>query len=301
MLHVIDDQVRPAYRKFEAFLVADYVPKGRTQPGIWSLPQGDQLYRFDVHLQTTSDLTPEQIHQLGLAQVREIEGEIDALAKTQGFSNGKAYAKALSSDPSTKAKSREEILNNFRHYIDQMRPKLPQLFGLLPKAKLIVTSVPAYMEKEGSTEYIAGTPDGSRPGQVWVDTYDPTHHDMTDDEATAYHEGIPGHHMQISIAQELPGLHSFHRAIQINSYAEGWALYAERLGKEVGFYRDPKMDYGRLASELFRAVRLVVDTGVHYKHWSRQQMVDFFNAHLGILPAIGGGPLYCMARSSARL
>jgi uncharacterized protein (DUF885 family) len=281
---VINDRVRPAYRTFEKFLAADYAPKGRTQPGIWSLPNGDALYRFDIHIQTTSDLSPEQIHELGLAQVNEIEGELDALAKTQGYQNGKAYAKALSADPSTKAKSREEILNNFRRYIGQMEPKLPQLFGLLPKAKLIVTSVPAYMEKEGSTEYIAGTPDGSRPGQVWVDTYDPTHHDMTDDEATAYHEGIPGHHMQISIAQELPGLHPFHRAIQVNSYVEGWALYAERLGKEVGFYREPKMEYGRLASELFRAVRLVEDTGVHYKHWTRQQMVDYFNAHMGYCP-----------------
>jgi uncharacterized protein (DUF885 family) len=284
ILRVIDEQVRPAYRTFEKFLATSYAPKGRTQPGIWSLPNGDALYRFNVHLQTTSDLSPEQIHQLGLAQVHEIEGELDALAKKQGYPDRKAYAKALSNDPHTFAKSREEILNNFRHYIGQMEPKLPQLFGLLPKARLIVASVPAYMEKEGSTEYISGTPDGSRRGQVWVDTYDPTHHDMTDDEATAYHEGIPGHHMQISIAQELPGLHPFHRAIQVNSYAEGWALYAERLGKEVGFYRDPKMDYGRLMSELFRGVRLVVDTGVHYKRWTRQQMVDYFNTHFGSCP-----------------
>jgi uncharacterized protein (DUF885 family) len=139
------------------------------------------------------------------------------------------------------------------------------------------------MEKDGSTEYMSGTPDGSRAGQVWVDTYDPTHHNMLEDEATAYHEGIPGHHMQISIAQELP-LHPFHHALGFNAYVEGWALYAERVGKEVGFYQDPASDMGRLQSELFRAVRLVVDTGVHYKHWSREQMVQFFEEHYGDAP-----------------
>jgi uncharacterized protein (DUF885 family) len=162
-----------------------------------------------------------------------------------------------------------------------MEPRLPQMFGILPKAKLVVVSVPEYMEKESSTQYIAGTPDGSRSGQVWVDTYDPTHHDMLDDEVTAYHEGIPGHHMQVSIAQELPDVHPFHRTLQFNAYAEGWALYSELLGKEVGFYEDPASDLGRLQSELFRAVRLVVDTGVHYKRWTRQQMIDYFNLHFG--------------------
>jgi uncharacterized protein (DUF885 family) len=284
LIRMVDETVRPAYRKFEQFLAVDYAPKGRTEPGYWSLPDGAARYRFAVHLQTTSDLTPEQIHALGLAQVKEIEAEIDTLGKKAGYPNGKAFTRAAMADPNTKAKSRKQILNNFRNYIGQMQPKLPQLFGLLPKAKVIVTSVPEYMEKEGSTEYLAGTPDGSRPGQVWVDTYDPTHHDMLDDEATAYHEGIPGHHMQISIAQELPGLHPFHRAMQYNAYAEGWALYAERLGKEVGFYQNPESDLGRLRSELFRGIRLVVDTGVHYKRWTRQQMVDFFNAHYGDCP-----------------
>jgi uncharacterized protein (DUF885 family) len=134
------------------------------------------------------------------------------------------------------------------------------------------------MEKDGSTEYIQGTPDGSRKGQVWVRTYDPTHHDLLDDEATAYHEGVPGHHLQIAVQLELP-LHPFHRSSSYTAFQEGWALYAERLGKEVGFYQDPASDLGRLRSELFRAIRLVVDTGVHYKHWKRQQMVDYFEVH----------------------
>lgn len=281
MLRLVDEQVRPAYRKLQKFIAEDYAPQGRTEPGVWSLPQGDERYRYAVHVQTTSDLNPEQIHQLGLAQVADLEQQIEALAKKAGYADSKTFIAAVHSNPDLKAKSREQILDNFRRYIGQMEPKLPQMFGILPKAKLVVVSVPEYMEKESSTQYIAGTPDGSRSGQVWVDTYDPTHHDMLDDEVTAYHEGIPGHHMQVSIAQELPDVHPFHRSLQFNAYAEGWALYSELLGKEVGFYRDPASDLGRLQSELFRAVRLVVDTGVHYKRWTRQQMIDYFNLHFG--------------------
>jgi uncharacterized protein (DUF885 family) len=281
MVRVVDEQVRPAYRKLQKFIAEDYAPKGRAEPGVWSLPQGEERYRYAVHVQTTSELSPEQIHQLGLAQVADLEQQIEALAKKAGYADGKTFISAVHSNPELKAKSREQILDNFRRYIGQMEPKLPQMFGILPKAKLVVVSVPEYMEKESSTQYIAGTPDGSRSGQVWVDTYDPTHHDVLDDEATAYHEGIPGHHMQVSIAQELKDVHPFHRSLQFNAYAEGWALYSERLGKEVGFYQDPASDLGRLQSELFRAVRLVVDTGVHYKRWTRQQMIDYFNLHFG--------------------
>ena len=283
VLAVIDTQVRPAYAKLRQFIAAEYAPKGRKDPGIWSLPDGDQRYRYAIRYQASSSKTPGEIHQLGLAQVADIEAQIDALGKKAGFKDGKTFQKATLKDPKYVAKSREQILEAYRHYIEQMEPKLPQLFGRLPKARVTVTSVPAFMEKDGSTEYMSGTPDGSRAGQVWVDTYDPTHHNMLEDEATAYHEGIPGHHMQISIAQELP-LHPFHHALGFNAYVEGWALYAERVGKEVGFYQDPASDMGRLQSELFRAVRLVVDTGVHYKHWSREQMVQFFEEHYGDAP-----------------
>ena len=143
-----------------------------------------------------------------------------------------------------------------------------------------ICSVPEYMEKDNSTQYLPGAPDGSRQGQVWVRTYDPQHHDTLGDEATASHEGVPGHHLQIALQMELP-LHRFHRAVSSNAFVEGWALYAERLGKEVGFYQDPASDLGRLRSELFRAIRLVVDTGVHYKRWKRGQMVDYFQEHFG--------------------
>jgi uncharacterized protein (DUF885 family) len=161
-----------------------------------------------------------------------------------------------------------------------MKPKLPQLFGLLPKANLEVVPVETFREKEAAAaSYFQGTPDGSRPGKVYVNTGDFEHRELPEIEATAYHEGIPGHHMQLSIQQELPELPPFRQHASYTAYVEGWALYAERLGKEVGFYQDPSSDFERLASELFRAARLVEDTGVHYKHWTRDQMVQFFKDH----------------------
>ncbi|MEY2919936.1 MAG: hypothetical protein RL261_1241 [Pseudomonadota bacterium] len=282
ILAAVDGKVRPAYARLKTFLAEEYAPKGREEFGVWALPDGDARYRYAIHTQTTTSLTSDQIHEIGLAQVADLENQITALAKSAGYADRKSFEHAVFSDPKLKGTSRQQVLDRYSHFIGQMEPKLPQLFGLLPKSKLVVTSVPAYMEKESSTQYIAGTPDGSRPGQVWVVTYDYATRDMLDDEATAYHEGVPGHHMQISIAQELPGLHPFHRAVanDYNAYVEGWALYSERLGKEVGFYQDPASDLGRLRSELYRALRLVVDTGVHGKHWSRQQMVDYWNEHL---------------------
>ena len=280
IIAAVDGGIRPAYARLAKFIADEYAPKGRTEPGVWSLPDGDARYQFAINTQTTTGLSGEQIHDIGLAQVADLENQITALARSAGYSDRASFEKAVYADPKMHGTSRQQILDRFTHYIDQMQPKLPELFGLLPKSKLVVTSVPGYMEKESSTQYIAGTPDGSRPGQVWVVTYDYATHDMLDDEATAYHEGVPGHHMQISIAQELPGLHPFHRTLGYNAYVEGWALYSERLGKEVGFYQDPANDLGRLRSDLYRALRLVVDTGVHAKHWSRQQMVDYWNLHL---------------------
>jgi len=282
IIAAVDGRVRPAYARLQTFLATEYAPKGRTEFGIWSLPEGEERYRFAIQRQTTTSLSSDQIHEIGLAEVAALEAEITALARKAGFADRASFEKAVYSDPQLRGVSRQQVLDRFTHYIGQMEPKLPELFGLLPRSKLIVTSVPAYMEKESTTQYVPGTPDGSRPGQVWVVTYDYATRDMLDDEATSYHEGVPGHHMQISIAQELPGLHPFHRAWldEYNAYVEGWALYSERLGKEVGFFQEPASDLGRLRSELYRALRLVVDTGVHGKHWSRQQMVDYWNQHL---------------------
>jgi uncharacterized protein (DUF885 family) len=172
--------------------------------------------------------------------------------------------------------SAEQILEDFRHYITQMEPKLPELFHLLPKSPVTVEAIPDF-QAAAATHYVTGTPDGKRPGRVVVATSNFADRSLIDDEAIAYHEGVPGHHMQLSVQQQLTGLPKFRlHGLGFNAYSEGWALYAEQLGKEVGFYQDPVSDYGRLSSELFRAVRLVVDTGIHAKGWTRDQVVDFF-------------------------
>ena len=280
VLAAIDKDVRPAYLKLANFLATDYAPKGRTEPGVWSLPGGDALYRFDVRRLTTTNLDPEQIHQIGLKEVERDESEQLAIAKKLGFNDLKTFRASLKNNPKFFAKSPEQIVEKYRGYIDQMRPELPKLFGLLPKAPLEVRPMQAYRAKEAAgADYFQGTPDGSRPGIVYVNTSDYEHRSLLTAESTAYHEGIPGHHMQISIAQTLPGLPPFRQHGFFVAYVEGWALYSERLGKEVGFYKDPYSDYGRLSDDLLRAIRLVLDTGVHYKHWTRQQMVDFFHEH----------------------
>ena len=189
---------------------------------------------------------------------------------------------AVAADPKLHAQSRQQLLDLYRKYIDQMSPKLPELFGRLPKAKLEVLPVEEFREKDAaSASYQSPAQDGSRPGHVMVNTGDFAKRTLLDIETTAYHEGVPGHHMQIAIAQELPELPPFRQNEYFTAYTEGWALYSERLGKEVGFYQDPYSYYGHLQDDMLRAVRLVVDTGLHYKHWSRQQVVDYFHAHSG--------------------
>ncbi|MDQ6645941.1 MAG: DUF885 family protein [Pseudomonadota bacterium] len=280
ILTAIDNDVRPAYTKLSKFVAEDYAPHGRGQPGVWSLPNGEAIYRYDVQHSTTTELTPQQIHEIGLAEVKRIEGEMTKIAHAQGFKDLASFRESLKTNPKTHATSREDILSRYRAFIAGMEPELPKLFGLLPKTKVVVKPVEAFREKSAAgAEYHQGTPDGSRPGQIFVNTGDFANRSVLTIESTAYHEGIPGHHLQISIAQTLPKLPPFRQQAGYTAYVEGWALYAEQLGKEVGFYKDALSDYGRLSDELLRADRLVLDTGVHYKHWTRQQMVDFFHAH----------------------
>jgi uncharacterized protein (DUF885 family) len=280
IIAAIDNDVRPAYRKLGEFVAKDYAPHGRTEPGMWKLPNGDAIYRFDVEQMTTTTKTPAEIHALGLAEVERIEGEMTKIAKAQGFADLAAFRASLASNPKTHPTSRDDILDRYRGFIAQMQPELPKLFGLLPKTNVEVVKDEEFREKEASAaEYHQGTPDGSRPGRVFVNTGDFANRSTLTIESTAYHEAIPGHHMQISIAQTLPALPPFRQQAGYTAYAEGWALYSEQLGKDIGFYKDPLSDYGRLSDELLRADRLVLDTGVHFKHWTRQQMVDFFHAH----------------------
>jgi uncharacterized protein (DUF885 family) len=276
----IRDAVLPAYASFTKFVREDYAPHGRTEVGVWSLPDGDNYYAFCVKESTTTNLTPDQIHLLGLAQVKEIEGGMREVAARLGFKDLKSFNAAIASDPKLHGHSRKEIVDLYTKYIEQMYPKLPELFGHMPKAKLEVLPMEEFREKGASgAEYEDPALDGSRPGHVMVNTGDFEKRSVLDIETTAYHEGVPGHHMQIATAQEMPGLPPFRQIESFTAYTEGWALYAERLGKEVGFYQDPYSYYGHLQDDMLRAIRLVVDTGIHSKHWTRQQVVDFFHDH----------------------
>lgn len=282
LVAAVDTEVRPAYNKLADFVANHYAPFGRTQPGLWSLPNGDARYRFAVKQQTTTSVDPETIHELGLREVARIHAEMLTIAKQQGFKDLASFKESLKTNPKVIPTSAEDILKTYRGYIAGMQPELPKLFGLLPKTKVEVRPVQAYREKEAAAaEYNQGTPDGSRPGIVYVNTGDFAHRSKLSIESTSYHEAIPGHHMQISIAQTLPGLPPFRQQANYTAYVEGWALYSERLGKDIGFYKDPLSDYGRLSDELLRACRLVLDTGVHYKHWTREQMVSYFRENSG--------------------
>jgi uncharacterized protein (DUF885 family) len=273
---VVRNEVLPAYKAFGNFVATEYAPHGRSSLSVTSLPGGDARYRHDIRSRTTmSNLTPDQIHQLGLKEVDRIGLEMLAIARQEGFSDVASFRESLKTNPKYVPTSAEQILDGYRKYLGQMQPKLPQLFTYIPGSPLTVEAIPAF-QSAMATHYQPGTPDGKRPGRVVVETSDFAHRTTVDDEATAYHEGIPGHHMQESVARQMTGLPQFRRHSFNSGYIEGWALYAEQLGKEVGFYQDPVSDYGRLASERFRAVRLVVDTGIHSKGWTRQQVVDYF-------------------------
>ena len=272
----VNNEVLPAYKAFAGFVATEYAPHGRTTLSVTSLPGGDTRYRHYIRSRTTvSNLTPGQIHQLGLREMDRIGARMLAIAHQEGFSDLASFEASLKKNPKYIPTSADQILGDYRRYLAQMQGKLPQLFTYIPGAPVTVEAIPSF-QSAMATHYQTGTPDGKRPGRVIVATSDFAHRSLIDDEATAYHEGIPGHHMQLSVAQQMTGLPKFRQHAFNSGYIEGWALYAEQLGKEVGFYQDPVSDYGRLSSERFRAVRLVVDTGIHSEGWTRDQVVDFF-------------------------
>jgi len=280
VLDAITKQVLPAYKQFARFLTATYIPAGRADPGIWSIPDGDKYYGFLVRRSTTTDLAPAAIHQLGLYEVKRDETEMLALAQKLGFKDLGSLRASIASNAKLHPQSTDQLLSLYSRYLDQMRPKLPELFGTLPKAPLEVKPVPEYMQQDQTQAYYSpGSPDGKRPGVVYVNFYKFSERSLTNVESVSYHEGIPGHHLQFSIAQELTGLPAFRNHLDYTAFSEGWALYSERLGKDVGFYQDPWSDYGRLEADNWRAIRLVIDTGVHSMHWTRQQMLDYFHEH----------------------
>jgi uncharacterized protein (DUF885 family) len=275
----VNREVIPAYKSFAAFIATEYAPQGRNTLSVASLPGGKERYLNDIRSRTTiSTLSPDQIHAIGLQEIERIQGEMLAIARAQGFADVASFRESLKTNTKYIPSSSEQILDDFRKYIAQMQPKLTDLFGYIPGSPVTVEAIPPF-QAAAATHYQTGTPDGKRPGRVSVATSNFEHRWLVDDEATAYHEGIPGHHMQLSVAQQMTSLPKFRQHAGNSGYVEGWALYSEQLGKEVGFYQDPVSDYGRLSSELFRAVRLVVDTGLHAQGWSRDQVVEFFRKY----------------------
>jgi uncharacterized protein (DUF885 family) len=283
MLDAIGKEVLPAYLRFARFLEVSYAPAGRVQPGIGALPDGARYYQFLIKRTTTTDLTAAQIHQIGLDEVAKEEAQLLAIAEKLGFKDLASFRASLKTNPKMRPASADALMDAYRGYIKPMEAKLPELFGRLPKAPLEVAIVPDYIAKTSPPAYYeAGTPDGSRPGRLFVDTYNAAERNLYSVESIAYHEGVPGHHLQISIAQELKDIPEFRKYNEYTAYTEGWGLYAEQLGKDVGFYQDPYSDYGRLENDIWRAIRLVIDTGVHSEGWSRDQMVQYFHDHSNI-------------------
>ncbi len=280
ILTAIEHEVNPAYAAFAKFMKDEYAPHGRTEFGIWAVPNGDAIYRAAVKEQTTTNLAPSEIHEMGLHQVAEIEAEMLKLANSLGYKDLKSFNEHIRNDRKLYGTSGQQIFDLYKHYADQMQQKLPAWFGKQPPTRLEVVAMDSFRAPDAvPADYSPGTGNGSRPGRINVNEYAPEKRLLLNVEAIAYHEGIPGHHLQFSIAESLPDIPDFRRNGSFNAYSEGWAFYSERLGKEMGFYQDPYSEYGRLENEMWRSVRLVVDTGVHLKHWSRQQMIDYFTQH----------------------
>jgi uncharacterized protein (DUF885 family) len=280
ILQAVSHDVIPAYHKLADFLRDEYAPHGRSDPGVWSLPDGDARYRFAIRQLTTTNLTPDQIHAIGLKQLDQTEAEMLAVAHDLGYKDLASLNEHIKKERSFYATSGQQLLDLYTKYARQMEAELPKLFGTLPKNKLIIVPMDSFRARDSvPADYTPGAADGSRPGRINVNEWDPEHRLLLNLEAIAYHEGVPGHHLQFSIAQELPDVPSFRRSGEYTAYTEGWALYSERLGKEIGFYQDPYSNYGRLENEMWRCIRLVVDTGVHAKHWSRDQMVEYFHRY----------------------
>ena len=272
--------VGPAYRRLIAFATAEQAV-ATTDDGAWKLPKGDDYYLMRLNQMTTTEMTADEIHDLGLQEVDRIHTEMRGVMKSVGFEGSLLdFFEYTRTDekfykPNT-PEGKEEYLAEARAIIDQMSERLPSQFNRFPKANMIVKAVEPFREKSaGKAFYQRPSPDGTRPGTYYANLYDTKAMPTYQMEALAYHEGLPGHHMQIAIAQELQGIPRFRKFGGYTAYTEGWGLYSEYFPKEMGFYEDPYSDFGRLAMELWRAARLVVDTGIHSKKWTREEAIDY--------------------------
>ncbi len=275
-----DHQFLPAWRKYRDYLAGPYGAKARPDVGLSSIRDGGSDYSILVRLYTTTSNTPEEIHKLGLAEVDRIEAEMRGVLRQAGF-NGSVpdYERQLETAPDQHFHSKEEMLIYCRNIAKIVEPRLPDLFQHFPGLLYGVRPIPEEREAATATNAEAPSPDYSTPGWMNLNTYQPEKQVKYNKEALVLHEAVPGHVFQLTIARQLAGLPEFRKFYGNSAYVEGWGLYAESLGSELGVYRDPSSKFGQLASERFRAVRLVVDTGLHAMNWSRQQAIDYFKAH----------------------
>lgn len=278
-------KMKPAYERVGAWLAADVAKASPEPQGAIALPDGAAFYNAALRQQTTTDMTAEEIHALGLAEVARIRGEMEVLKARIGFAGPlEDFFVFMRTDDrfyvSNDDAGRAKYLNLAEDYLAAMRARLPEEFGRIPKSELIVKRVEAFREEPGgAAHYNSGAPDGSRPGVFYVHLADTRATPIYEIEGTAYHEGWPGHHMQISLAQEMTGVPVFRTQYGYGAYIEGWGLYVEQLAKEMDFYKDPYSDFGRLGREIWRAIRLVVDTGIHAKGWSEAKALEFYTAN----------------------
>ncbi|MDD3762249.1 MAG: DUF885 domain-containing protein [Nevskiales bacterium] len=279
---LIADQIIPAYRGFLKFVSTTYLPACPDDVGAWLQPDGDRFYAYRVRRFTTTDLSPEQVHRIGLDEVERIGAQMDAIMREVGFNGDRnAFFEELRTNPKYYYADGDALLEAYRALAKRIDPELPRLFKTLPRLPYGVRPIPDNVAPDTTTAYyLPGAADGTRAGYFYVNLYKPETRPKYEMEALSLHESVPGHHFQIALAQELGALPEFRKnGWGMTAFVEGWGLYAESLGDELGLYQDPYSKFGALTYEMWRAVRLVVDTGMHYKHWSRQQAIDYFKAH----------------------
>ncbi len=275
------EAVAPAFRRLHTFLAERYVPGCRESIAMRDLPDGMAWYRVRARASTTIDLTPEQIHAIGLAEVKRIRAQMDSVIAASGFRGSFAeFVQFLRTDPRFYFTTAEDLLRASRDIAKRVDPELVRLFGTLPRLPYGVSPIPSYAERSQTTAYYQpGSPEGHRAGTYFVNTYDLSARPQWEMRALTFHEAVPGHHLQIALAQELVGVPEFRRYGGYTAFVEGWGLYSESLGGEMGFYADPYSKFGQLTYEMWRAIRLVLDTGIHTMGWSREQAIEYFKAN----------------------
>ena len=277
------NQIVPAYERLLEFTENEYLPGARESIAMSDLPEGAEWYRHNVAVRTTTDLSPQEIHDIGLLEVKRIRAEMNEIIKTTGFEGSfEEFLHFLRTDPQFYHSSAADLMREYRDIAKRADPELTRVFGHLPRTPYGVIEVPSYAEQSTTTAYYqSGSLKAGRPGYYFANTYALETRPRWEMEALTLHEAVPGHHLQISIQQELENVPWFRQNPSYTAFSEGWGLYSESLGEEMGFYKDPYSKFGQLTYEMWRAIRLVVDTGMHYLGWSRQQAIDYFKANAG--------------------